>query len=135
MELNSGLKKEDLHIRVEDDRTLYISYNNQPKEVKEGEEAATDSQSKGQKPSSCSFMRKFKLPENADVEQIKAEFINETLTVTVPKRKMKLAEARRIEISEGATSQATSASTTQRPQEGKGTEKSVRFSTPDASKP
>ncbi|KAG0564653.1 hypothetical protein KC19_8G128500 [Ceratodon purpureus] len=124
-----GLKKEDLHVQVEDDRTLYISYNNQPKEgpqdaakgVKEskaaGEAATRTSPSKEQKSGGCSFMRKFKLPENADLEQIKAEVVNETLTVTVPKRKPKSAESRSIEVSEGgapatnppATSSATPA--------------------------
>ncbi|KAG0608014.1 hypothetical protein M758_8G071500 [Ceratodon purpureus] len=109
-----GLKKEDLHVQVEDDRTLYISYNNQPKEdspqdavkdvkeTKEAGEAATDtSPSKEQKSGGCSFMRKFKLPENADLEQIKAEVVNETLTVTVPKRKPKAPETRSIEVIEG----------------------------------
>ncbi|KAG0611318.1 hypothetical protein M758_7G131900 [Ceratodon purpureus] len=123
-----GLKKEDLHVQVEDDRTLYISYNNQPKEepldtvndVKEtkgaGEAATHTPPSKEQKSGGCSFMRKFKLPENADLEQIKAEVVNETLTVTVPKRKSKSPVTRNIEVSEGgapATNpQATSSSTT-----------------------
>lgn len=129
-----GLKKEDLHIQVEEDRTLYISYSNQPNdEAKEGEAAIDSSQSKdSKKPGSFSFMRKFKLPENADLEQIKAEVINETLTVTVPKLKMKPAEARRIKVSEGATSEATSSTTPTH--EGKAAEKSVRFSTPEAAK-
>lgn len=134
--MNIGLKKEDLHIQVEDDRTLYISYSNQPtEEAKAGEgKAATDSsQSKEQKPGSCRFMRKFKLPETAVLEEIKAEVTNETLTVTVPKREVKPAEARRIEVSEGATSQTTSS--TAPSQEAKSGEKSVRFLTPEASQP
>lgn len=113
--MDTGLKKEDLQIQVEDDRTLYISYSNQPKETakdedsaKEGEAAATDAQSKEQKSTgSCSFMRKFKLPETADLEQIKAEVTNETLTVTVPKLKTKAPERRKIEISEGAAAAST----------------------------
>jgi len=47
-------------------------------------------------------MCKFKLPETSDVEQIKAEVVNETLTVTVPKRKTKTPEARKIDVSDGA---------------------------------
>lgn len=122
--MNPGLKKEDLHIQVEDDRTLYISYSNQPKEaqeakdvkdVKEGNEeesAATDAQSKEQKPSNCTFMQKFKLPENADLEEIKAEVANETLTVTVPKRKPKSPETRKIEVSDGEAAATDSQATT-----------------------
>jgi HSP20 family protein len=101
-----GLKKEDLLIQVEDDRILYISHSNQPKEeaAKEGDAAAAStSQPQEQAPSSsCSFMRKFKLPETSDVEQIKAEVINETLTVTVPKRQTKTPEARKIDVSDDA---------------------------------
>ena len=111
-----GLKKEDLQIQVEEDRTLYVSYSNQPNETakikdsdsaKQGEDAAAaaataDKPSQEQK---ISFMRKFKLPETADLEQIKAEVTNETLTVTVPKLKMKAAEPRKIEISEGVVAE------------------------------
>ena len=139
IELNTGLKKEDLQIHVEEDRTLYISYSNQPKvEAKEGKATPASSQPKEQKPGSFSFMRKFKLPENADVEQIKAEVVNETLTVTVPKRKMKPAEARRIEVSEGAAaaaSQATSSTALPSQSESKGGEKSVQFQTPEEANP
>lgn len=103
-----GLKKEDLQIQVEDDRTLYIKYSNEPKETaKEGEKeaaAATETQAKEQR--FTSFMRKFKLPETADLEQITAEVTNETLTVTVPKLKVKAADPRKIEISEGANAAA-----------------------------
>lgn len=146
--LNPGLKKEDLHIQVEDDRTLYISYSNQPKEEadqeakgvkegKEGEAAPADAQSKERKPGVCSFMRKFKLPENADLELIKAEVANETLTVAVPKRKPKSPEARKIEVSEGgaaATDSHATSSTTPSP-EGKAAEKSEQPSSSDAKRP
>ena len=144
VELNPGLKKENLHIQVEDDRTLYISYSNQPKEeavkgteegkeAKEEEDAADSSQSKEQKSGSCSFMRKFKLPENADLEQIKAEVTDETLTVTMPKRKPKSPETRNIEVSEGeapAPSQTTSS--TNPSHEGKTTENPEHLSSSEA---
>ena len=103
------MKKEDLQIQVEDDRTLYISYSKvQPNEgtVKEGEAAAAAAAKDAQKPPKSEFMRKFKLPETADVEQIKAEVTNETLTVTVPKLKLKASERRRIEISAAGESDA-----------------------------
>jgi HSP20 family protein len=129
-ELNPGLKKEDLHVQVEDDRTLYISYGNQPKEeAKEGEVPfAGTSQSKEQK---SSFMRKFQLPENADLEQIKAEVANETLTVTVPKRKPKSPEIRSIEVSE-AGAPATNPQAASSAQEGEVADKSEQPSSSDA---
>ena len=100
------MKKEDVCVQVEDDRTLYISCSDH--QLKEGETAATS-----EKLQKHGFMRKFKLPENAEVEQIKAEVVDETLTVTVPKRKM---DARRvIEVSEGADAQPAASSTTPPP--------------------
>jgi len=105
------LKKEDLHIQVEDDRILYISHSSQPKEeaARDGDAAAaaSSSQSKEQPPSN--FIRKFKLPETVDVKEIKAEVTNETLTVTVPKRKTKSPEARKIDVSDGAVAAAPAA--------------------------
>jgi len=107
---HTGLKKEDLHIQVEDDRILDISYSDQPKDeaAKDGDAAAAStSQLKEQAPSG--FLRKFKLPETADAQEIQAEVTNETLTVTVPKRKTKLLEAREIAVSDGAIPSTTSA--------------------------
>lgn len=49
-------------------------------------------------------MRKLKLPETADLEQIKAEVTNETFTVTVPKLKPKASEPRKIDITEAIAS-------------------------------
>ena len=108
-----------MHVQVEDDRTLYISYSDH--QLKGGERAATSD-----KLQKHGFMRKFKLPENAEVEQIRAEVAEETLKVTVPKRKM---DARRvIQVSEGADSQPAASSTTT-PPSGESSE------TPEASKP
>ena len=108
-----------MSVQVEDDRTLYINYRDH--QLKGEERAATFD-----KLQKHGFMRKFKLPENAEVEQIRAEVADETLTVTVPKRKM---DTRRvIEVSEGADSQPA-ASSTATPPSGECSE------TPEASKP
>lgn len=88
----SGLKKKDLRIHLIFDRTLSIRYSNQPnaETVEEGDEAVEEQ--------NCSFVRKFKVPETADLEQIEAEVMNETLTVTIPKLKPKAWAPRRIDI-------------------------------------
>lgn len=105
-----GLKKEELNIQIED-RTLYLSYNSESKmDAKEGE-APSDSQCKEKKPTSCSFMRKFKLPENADMEQIKADVTDETLTITIPKLTMKSPEVRKIPVRDGDAAAAAAAAT------------------------
>lgn len=108
-----GLKKEDLNVQI-DDRILYISYNSEPKIDKKEDEALSSSQSKEKKSGSCSFKRKFKLPENADLEQIKADVTNETLTITVPKLAMKSPEICIINVKSSdpaATPHATSSTT------------------------
>lgn len=44
-------------------------------------------------------MRRFKLPENAKVDQVKAAMENGVLTVTVPKEEVKKPDVKSIEIS------------------------------------
>ena len=45
------------------------------------------------------FLRKFRLPKNAKMDQIKASMENGVLTVTVPKEKEKKPEVKNIDIS------------------------------------
>jgi HSP20 family protein len=49
--------------------------------------------------SSGKFVRKFRLPENAKMDQVKASMENGVLTVTVPKEEIKKPEIKSIEIS------------------------------------
>ncbi|KAM0891706.1 hypothetical protein ACQ4PT_026193 [Festuca glaucescens] len=49
--------------------------------------------------SSGRFLRRFRLPENAKPEQIKASMENGVLTVTVPKEEAKKSEVKSIQIS------------------------------------
>uniref|UniRef100_A0A803QGR1 SHSP domain-containing protein n=1 Tax=Cannabis sativa TaxID=3483 RepID=A0A803QGR1_CANSA len=48
--------------------------------------------------SSGKFFRRFRLPENAKVDQVKAAMENGVLTVTVPKEEVKKADVKAIEI-------------------------------------
>ncbi|KAK1366430.1 hypothetical protein POM88_041991 [Heracleum sosnowskyi] len=50
--------------------------------------------------SSGKFMRRFRLPENAKAEQVKAAMENGVLTVTVPKEDVKKPDVKSIQISE-----------------------------------
>ncbi|KAL5580885.1 hypothetical protein UlMin_013327 [Ulmus minor] len=49
--------------------------------------------------SSGKFLRRFRLPENAKMDQIKAAMDNGVLTVTVPKEEVKKPDVKSIEIS------------------------------------
>ena len=49
--------------------------------------------------SSGKFMRRFRLPENAKAEEMKASMENGVLTVTVPKMEEKKPEVKSIDIS------------------------------------
>ncbi|KAI5386679.1 hypothetical protein KIW84_072997, partial [Lathyrus oleraceus] len=78
-----GLKKEEVKVEIEDDRVLQISgERNVEKEDKNDEWHRVER-------SSGKFMRRFRLPENAKTEQVKASIENGVLTVTVPKEQVK----------------------------------------------
>jgi HSP20 family protein len=49
--------------------------------------------------SSGKFLRRFRLPENVKMEEVKASMENGVLTVTVPKEEVKKPDVRAIEIS------------------------------------
>ncbi|XP_014506143.1 18.5 kDa class I heat shock protein-like [Vigna radiata var. radiata] len=88
-----GLKKEEVKVEIEDDRVLQISgERNVEKEDK------NDTWHRVER-SSGKFLRKFRLPENAKVDQVKASMEDGVLTVTVPKEEVKKAEVKSIEIS------------------------------------
>lgn len=73
-----GLGKEDIEITV-DDNTLSVSGKVEKEELKENEKYTRKEHTLN------SFVRKFNLPEEADLENIKAGFENGILTVTVPR--------------------------------------------------
>ncbi|KAK3409918.1 hypothetical protein EUGRSUZ_J01983 [Eucalyptus grandis] len=88
-----GLKKEEVKVEIEDDRVLQISgERNVEKEDK------NDTWHRVER-SSGKFMRRFRLSENARLDQVKASMENGVLTVTVPKVEEKKPEVKAIEIS------------------------------------
>ncbi|XP_062149205.1 18.1 kDa class I heat shock protein-like [Alnus glutinosa] len=89
-----GLKKEEVKVEVEEGRVLQIS----------GERSREQEEKKDKwhriERSSGKFLRRFRLPENAKMDQVKASMENGVLTVTVPKEEeKKKPEVKAIEIS------------------------------------
>lgn len=76
-----GLKKEEVKVQLEDGNVLSIS-GERTREVRQD----TDKFHRMER-STGRFMRKFRLPENADLEKITATAENGVLTVNVPKVK------------------------------------------------
>lgn len=88
-----GLKKEEVKVEIEDDRVLQISgERNVEKEDKNDQWHRVER-------SSGKFMRRFRLPENAKMDQVKASMENGVLTVTVPKQEVKKPDVKSIQIS------------------------------------
>ena len=80
-------------MQIEDDKVLQISgERNVEKEDK------NDTWHRVER-SSGKFMRRFRLPENAKVNEVKASMENGVLTVTVPKEEVKNHDVKAIEIS------------------------------------
>ncbi|XP_031482140.1 17.8 kDa class I heat shock protein-like [Nymphaea colorata] len=88
-----GLKKEEVKVEVEEGRVLQIS-GERSKEVEE-----TNDRWHRVERSQGKFLRRFRLPENAKVDQVRAAMENGVLTVTVPKEEVKKPEVKSIEIS------------------------------------
>ncbi|KAM3692044.1 hypothetical protein ACJW31_08G058200 [Castanea mollissima] len=88
-----GLNKEEVKVEVEDDRVLQISRER----IVEKEEKK-DTWHRVER-SSGKFLRRFRLPENAKMDHIKAAMENDVLTVTVPKVEVKKPDVKSIEIS------------------------------------
>ncbi|GMI81748.1 hypothetical protein like AT1G07400 [Hibiscus trionum] len=88
-----GLKKEEVKVEVEDDRVLQISG-----ERKIEKEDKNDTWHRVER-SSGKFSRRFRLPENVKMDQIKASMENGVLTVTVPKVEVKKPDVKAIDIS------------------------------------
>ncbi|ESR38207.1 17.8 kDa class I heat shock protein [Citrus sinensis] len=89
-----GLRKEEVKVEVEDDRVLQISGQRGIER-----EDKNDTWHRWER-SSGMFSRRFRLPENVKMDQIKASMENGVLTVTVPKvEEARKANAKAIEIS------------------------------------
>ncbi|XP_040993285.1 17.4 kDa class I heat shock protein-like [Juglans microcarpa x Juglans regia] len=88
-----GLKKEDVKVEVEEDRILQISGERSKEQEEKNDKWHRVERSKGK------FLRRFRLPENAKMDHVKASMENGVLTVTVPKEEEKKPEVKPIEIS------------------------------------
>ena len=89
----AGLKKEEVKIEVEDGRILQISGERKKEEDQKNEKWHRIERSQGK------FLRRFRLPENAKVEEVKATMESRVLTITVPKQPHPNPKVRAIEIS------------------------------------
>ncbi|KAF3949412.1 hypothetical protein CMV_024710 [Castanea mollissima] len=74
-----GLKKEEVKVVVEDGRVLQISGERSKEQEEKNEKWHRVERSSGK------FLRRFRLPQNAKMDEVKASMENGVLTVTVPK--------------------------------------------------
>ncbi|KAL3828150.1 hypothetical protein ACJIZ3_016952 [Penstemon smallii] len=88
-----GLKKEEVKVEVEEGNVLQISG-----ERSRDKEEKNDTWHRVER-SSGKFLRRFRLPENAKLDQIKASMENGVLTVSVPKEEVKKPDVKPIQIS------------------------------------
>ncbi|KAK7400604.1 hypothetical protein VNO78_11814 [Psophocarpus tetragonolobus] len=88
-----GLKKEEVKVQIEDDRILQISGERNVEKKDKNDTWHRVERSSGK------FMRRFRLPENVKVDQVKASMENGVLTVTLPKEEIKKPDVKAIEIS------------------------------------
>ncbi|XP_073128262.1 18.1 kDa class I heat shock protein-like [Henckelia pumila] len=89
-----GLRKEEVKVEVEDDRVLHIRGERKRETEEKGDTWHRVERSSG------AFVRRFRLPENAEVDEVKASMADGVLTVTVPKLDdAKKADVKSIEIS------------------------------------
>ncbi|XP_031497379.1 class I heat shock protein-like isoform X1 [Nymphaea colorata] len=88
-----GCHKDDIKIQLEEGNVLQVSGKAAKPDAPENAVWHVNERSGGQ------FSREFVLPDNAKVDQIKAQFENGVLTVTVPKETVTKPKTRSISIS------------------------------------
>ncbi|XP_059298755.1 18.2 kDa class I heat shock protein-like [Lycium ferocissimum] len=88
-----GIKKEEVKVEVEEGRVLQISGERSKEQEEKNDQWHRMERSSGK------FLRRFRLPENVKMGEIKAAMENGVLTVTVPKEEEKKPEVKAIDIS------------------------------------
>ncbi|KAK1426822.1 hypothetical protein QVD17_15502 [Tagetes erecta] len=88
-----GIKKEEVKVEVEDGNVLQIRGERNVEREDKNEKWHSVERSSG------SFTRRFRLPENAKMDEVKAAMENGVLTITVPKVEVKKPDVKSIQIS------------------------------------
>ncbi|KAI3879375.1 hypothetical protein MKX03_009350 [Papaver bracteatum] len=88
-----GIKREEVKVEVEEGRVLQISGERSREKEEKNDKWHRVERSSGK------FLRRFRLPENAKVDEVKASMENGVLTVNVPKVEEKKPETKSIQIS------------------------------------
>ena len=87
-----GLRKEDVKVEIKDGRMLSINGQRKKEEVQKMDTWHHMEHNSGM------FMRKFRIPKNANLDQITAKVNNGVLEMVVPKEPEKMPQTRSIEI-------------------------------------
>lgn len=88
-----GLKKEEVNVEIEDGSVLQISGERSVEKEDKNDTWHRVERSSGK------ILRRFRLPENAKMDEVKASMENGVLTVTVPKVEVKKPNVKAIDIS------------------------------------
>ncbi|CAO2840646.1 unnamed protein product [Amaranthus hypochondriacus] len=88
-----GVKKEEVKVEVEEGRILQISGERSKEQEEKNDKWHRLERSSGK------FLRRFRLPENTKMDEVKANLENGVLTVTIPKVEQKKPEVKAIDIS------------------------------------
>lgn len=92
-----GLNKDQVKVEIDEARVLQISGDRNNDDVDDKNKNNND---KWHRVERCrgKFQRRFKLPENAKVDEVKAHMENGVLVVTIPKHEVKKPQTKLIQI-------------------------------------